>query len=1000
MERKPNIIAIVMAIFMIAMGGTPIFGNQVKTLDVRTLQESIREVSTAPVLEVNESDNTITVSLSLNYINIIGDSRSCAQIGIDGFTINMNPGEPETPVKTINHKIPDGMSADVQISDYEYVDIPITLSIAKEPKADILSSNNYLTTTSVCDSNTLYAIEFQSPIHSQTIQRYRGVGILPIVISPIQYDSAKKTARIYKTLKYIISFNPKSTKSVSTNTGNYSPLNISPFDHFLQDIISTSNNKVSSIEKASGELNPQPIRPGYLILTVQSLYSAAQKLSKWKKLLGYDVRIMSRSETGRNVWTQANIKQSISSYANTNPNFYYLLILGDNTQVPGEDFDHPYKSTDPTISTFASDFQYSCLDGEDDIIPDIYIGRIPTNSLEDAMNVVDKIIYAEQNPTMDKSFYKTAFHATEFAQSPHYQGEELECHSYITELAASNMSKNSSFNIKRIYATKSDVYPLKWDRYSCLGDNNIDDSLKRPNFNWNGNAQDIINAINDGCIYGMYRGHGSYTTWGNLIGFNTSNNFNSFHNRGKYPIILAFTCQSGGYNKHNHCIAKEFLTVKEAGASAVIAPTEISYSGLNDALLCALLRGIYPSSNISIDYKTTTFHTDKPKTDSLLCNNINNPRYKLGDALNFAKSIMREHFLGSRGKTYAQLTQRLFHLFGDPSMDLTTDVPQILSNIRINKDASGYTITGSPITTYGAIISIVDTVSNKIMALESLRDCKLEVTNPERCKLCISGHNVKPIIVKDSYGGPWGRGIAKSQNEWTYVDFSNGERHKISPTDDKCFSIKELDGGIVDIDIEGAYVFSHVNSPDKEYWEIGDQIWSRLIDLDSSTAQLPAIQYEFLLGDNENPNNIKVIDYDRITIPNVDFMGALMRVDLLTPDGSDPDYALKVFPYDGECPDFFIETESVSTYIDKYKKCHCIITILPVRYNSVTKEAYVYRHLRLQRTDPASVDLTEIETSDAVYHTIDGRVEPSPETGRIYIRSIGSKREKIVYSGK
>lgn len=255
-------------------------------------------------------------------------------------------------------------------------------------------------------------------------------------------------------------------------------------------------------------------------------------------------------------------------------------------------------------------------------------------------------------------------------------------------------------------------------------------------------------------------------------------------------------------------------------------------------------------------------------------------------------------------------------------------------------------------------------------------------------------------IVKDSYGGNWGRGIAKSQNEWTYVDFSNGERHKISPTDDKCFSIKEFDGGIVDIDIEGAYVFSHVNSPDKEYWEIGDQIWSRLIDLDSSTAQLPAIQYEFLLGDNENPNNIKVIDYDRITIPNVDFMGALMRVDLLTPDGSDPDYALKVFPYDGECPDFFIETESVSTYIDKYKKCHCIITILPVRYNSVTKEAYVYRHLRLQRTDSASVDLTEIETSDAVYHTIDGRVEPSPETGRIYIRSIGSKREKIVYSGK
>jgi len=172
-------------------------------------------------------------------------------------------------------------------------------------------------------------------------------------------------------------------------------------------------------------------------------------------------------------------------------------------------------------------------------------------------------------------------------------------------------------------------------------------------FAWDGDADDIINAIESGIFILNHRDHGMESGWGDPY-FITSH-VSGLTNGEFLPVVFSINCLTGRFDGME-CFAEEFLRKDGGGAVAVFAATRVSYSGYND-YLC---RGFYDAQWPDFD---TEVGTDVPM-------------YTLGELLNYGKVYMTQTWGDPWG--YEELTFRLFHVFGDPSMEIWTAFPQDL----------------------------------------------------------------------------------------------------------------------------------------------------------------------------------------------------------------------------------------------------------------------------------------------------------------------------------
>jgi len=118
------------------------------------------------------------------------------------------------------------------------------------------------------------------------------------------------------------------------------------------------------------------------------------------------------------------------------------------------------------------------------------------------------------------------------------------------------------------------------------------------------------------------------------------------------PVVFSINCLTGRFDD-GECFCEEFLRKDDGGAVAVFGATRVSYSGYND-YLC---RGFY-------DAMWPEFDTDVGSDVSL---------YHLGEILNYGKIYMANTWGDAWG--YEELIFELFHVFGDPTLDLYTALP-------------------------------------------------------------------------------------------------------------------------------------------------------------------------------------------------------------------------------------------------------------------------------------------------------------------------------------
>ncbi len=233
------------------------------------------------------------------------------------------------------------------------------------------------------------------------------------------------------------------------------------------------------------------------------------------------------------------------------------------------------------------------------------------------------------------------------------------------------------YSVDRIYYTESDVYPKFWSTEYFGGGpagnpgNPIPAYLEKPGFAWNGDSSNISSAINSGRFLLTHRDHGGVSGWGDP--YYSTTHVQALKNGNKLPVVWSINCQTGWFD--NETDAESTETPSDAvhfseawerningGAVGVIAASRVSYSGHNDRLIWGWTDAIWQN-----------FMSYKPSGTA-----FDNPLYEMGAVLNYGK-LYYATVQGEDDYDYRKTEFELFHWFGDPTMQIWTDVPQNLT---------------------------------------------------------------------------------------------------------------------------------------------------------------------------------------------------------------------------------------------------------------------------------------------------------------------------------
>ncbi len=369
----------------------------------------------------------------------------------------------------------------------------------------------------------------------------------------------------------------------------------------------------------------------YLIITHSDFLVQAQRLADYRKKQGLNVKVINVQDiydqfSGGNLSPQAIkdfVRYTVGFWKRPTPG--YIVFLGDGTSDYKEKNHNGVVNYIPPYRMFilaeesASDLWYTQVAGKDHF-PDIILGRISVNNVEDVESILKKTINYEIQP--EKGIWKNR--VLLIADD----GFEEDTREMATLLPPSIFRK--FLNLKD--------YPFIDNYYLPTGE----DSKISPEAN-----QAIIDAISDGDYQIIYFGHGSPNVWGHermLFGGDSRNSdMKKLTNGRKLPFVVKLTCSTGQFDwpsrPWNICITEDMHRVSNGGAIALYSPTGKGFTPQHKALTRKLIYSMY-----------------------------DNNRYQLGQAV--MESAFSYFLLEN-----ADITPQMYILFGDPALTLYPESP-------------------------------------------------------------------------------------------------------------------------------------------------------------------------------------------------------------------------------------------------------------------------------------------------------------------------------------
>jgi hypothetical protein len=585
-------------------------------------------------------------------------------------------------------------------------------------------------------------------VASEDIGVIRGHRVLFLKVNPVQYNPVTRTVTVYTTLEVRIRYN-----HVAQIKGVNKRLHSRAFDELLQaSLINYKSEDRLFSEDGGGK---ETVACDYLIITHDAFYNEnaptnpVRRLAEWKRRKGYRTMVVKvGSIQGGN--TAASIQSYIqTAYDTWSPPPTYVLLIGDSDLVDSvEGLHHPdeHRSPGPQPQV-QTDLYFVTVDGGDDL-PDIYIGRMSADTLQQVTDMVDKFINYEQNPPAtpaNAGFYSHATLVGLFADEAPADGQEGR--PWIANLETMRtFLQGQGYTVDRIYADDTGFpgNPAAQDPQSYHDGTNLPNDLISPNYAWNGGPNDIRNAINNGRFLVTYRAHGGWNGWAQPsfgIADATALTQNDLT-----PLVISVTCQTGWFdnetddNSHggrqvgDDSFAEVMLRRPRSGAIGMIGMTRNSYTGWNDFLVFGAYKAIWPA-----------FNPDPPWSGHPAAPAGQQPALRrLGQIASFSKMYMARAY--SSGDT-RKLEFEMHHLFGDPELpvwieapgSLAVDYPKAIGStglqefaVKVTDQANGQAVLNATVvlTRSGQIVQMQQTQTDGLarFSLNAVGDGDLDLT--------------------------------------------------------------------------------------------------------------------------------------------------------------------------------------------------------------------------------------------------------------------------------
>lgn len=608
--------------------------------------------------------NCLTINYDFEKIDFrVGNNANELLPAIEGFGTTNDIGRPALPRKIETFLVPDGHAIQ-SITYHHLITDTIDAKVISIPCP--ISENNISgcpTATPIEQSTGLWPKDF---VRNAGNGIYRDLNIGFIEITPILYDYESKQLIYTRNLEVTVNFKEVDLEEYKIISSQNNSIKHVVSERDISSILSIRDS-TQDFSLSKTPLKNQEIRvPHYLIIAPEDFEGPANRLASWKRRMGFETDVIVASREF--LQTPNNTKTYIQKRYMIDPDLEYVLLLGGGEQI------RPFLGKFPYLNNqYYTDHYFACLDGENDLIEDIKIGRLPAQNLEEAEIMVNKTIRYEYQPPLNYDRYFTeashiAYFEAENLQNPTQAKQRF----VLTSEDVLNYVATKNKSVDRIYFAYGHISPEQWSSNFSDG-SQLPDFLMKPNFSWDSDTNDIINAFNEGKSYILYRGHGIVQGLKDIIFANK--HVNQLTNKDKLPIFFGITCNVGTFYNDNshpngtHSLSETLLAYPNGGAVGIIAANQVAYSAETDHFTGGIFSTLYPDPGLVID--ANLYGTSYPDT-------VNSGDYSLGNMLASGGRRMFQGAGVAQGENKISQTRyvrEIFHCLGDPSIQVYKTKP-------------------------------------------------------------------------------------------------------------------------------------------------------------------------------------------------------------------------------------------------------------------------------------------------------------------------------------
>jgi PKD repeat protein len=579
-------------------------------------------------------------------------------VNLPGTFLFNDEGMPNLPGKGGFIALPTGATPKLRITGQK-TDVIHNVEIAPAPKIPLDNDKNpldYTPNMAVYSKNAPYPA---SPVQISTITSIRGVDVVTIGITPFQYNPVTKDLTVYKELNVELVFEGGNNQfgDVAYRSAYWDPI--------MQDnLMNYSMLPQVDYNARLQEYNRKPLNDEceYIIIcpTGQDFQNWADTIRRFRLEQGIITKVFTVDVVGGNTTTA--IENFINNaYTNWTLKPAACLMLGDYGSDATKNLISPMLPHSGGYPNFASDNKYA--DVNNDELPDVVFSRITANDATQLQIMCSKFLNNERNPPVDPDFYDKPVTALGWQTERWFQ--------LCSEIVGGFFRNMYNKHPRRINAIYQGTPGSSWSSatntstiVNYFGPSGLNYIPQQPSSMpccWNGGTATQINAaLDSGAFMLMHRDHGNYTEWGEPA-YSTS--WAMQLNNTNITYIFSINCETGAYHRSSDCLGEKFhrqyKNGHNAGSMGFVAPTETSYSFVNDTFVWGMMDNMWP------DFMPAEYTNPGSRG---LC-----PAFGHAAGKYFLQRSNWPYNTSNKVITY-----QMFHMHGDAFTTLYSEVPQPL----------------------------------------------------------------------------------------------------------------------------------------------------------------------------------------------------------------------------------------------------------------------------------------------------------------------------------